>query len=106
MGEEAVGGCLGCSNHEVVEFKIFGDRKKTAMKTWTVDMGRADFRLCMELVSNIPQATAFETIEIHQWRSLSKYNSLRAQEQTIPKYQSQAGGAQDWLGLAGSSPRA
>lgn len=33
MGEEAVGGCLGCSNHEVVEFKIFGDRKKTAMKT-------------------------------------------------------------------------
>ncbi|GAB0190604.1 hypothetical protein GRJ2_001525700 [Grus japonensis] len=50
VGEVAIGGCLGHSDHEVVEFKIFGDRRKTATKTSTLNMGRADFRLLRELV--------------------------------------------------------
>jgi len=40
-----IGGCLGHSDHEVVEFQIVCNRKKTASKTSTLDMGRADFRL-------------------------------------------------------------
>ena len=38
----AIGGCLGHSDHGAVEFKIFGDRRKTATKTSAVGMGRAD----------------------------------------------------------------
>ncbi|GAB0202528.1 mitochondrial enolase superfamily member 1 [Grus japonensis] len=85
LGEMAIGGCLGHSDHEVVEFKIFGDRRKTATKTSTLDMGRADFRLLRELVSQVPWETALEGIGVHQCWSLFKGHLLRAQEQAIPK---------------------
>ncbi|GAB0204012.1 mitochondrial enolase superfamily member 1 [Grus japonensis] len=38
VGEVAIGGRLGHSDHEVVEFKIFGDRRKTAPKTSTLEL--------------------------------------------------------------------
>ncbi|GAB0180024.1 hypothetical protein GRJ2_000467700 [Grus japonensis] len=85
MGEVAIGGHLGHSDHEVVEFKIFGDRRKTATKTSTLDMRRADFRLLRELVSQVPWETALEGIGVHQCWSLFKGHLLRAQEQVIPK---------------------
>ncbi|GAB0206625.1 mitochondrial enolase superfamily member 1 [Grus japonensis] len=85
VGEVAIGGRLGHSDHEVVEFKIFGDRRKTATKTSTLDMGRADFRLLRELVSQVPWETALEGIGVHQCWSLFKGHLLRAQEQAIPK---------------------
>ncbi|GAB0207904.1 mitochondrial enolase superfamily member 1 [Grus japonensis] len=85
VGEVAIGGRLGHSDHEVVEFKIFGDRRKTATKTSTLDMGRADFRLLRELVSQVPWETALEGIGVHQCWSLFKVHLLRAQEQAIPK---------------------
>ncbi|GAB0205816.1 hypothetical protein GRJ2_003047200 [Grus japonensis] len=85
MGEVAIGGRLGHSDHEVVEFKIFGDRRKTATKTSTLDMRRADFRLLRELVSQVPWETALEGIGVHQCWSLFKGHLLRAQEQAIPK---------------------
>ncbi|GAB0177896.1 hypothetical protein GRJ2_000254900 [Grus japonensis] len=85
MGELAIGGCLGHSDHEVVEFKIFGDRRKTDTKTSTLDMRRADFRLLRELVSQVPWETALEGIGVHQRWSLFKCRLLRAQEQAIPK---------------------
>lgn len=50
----AIGGHLGHNDHEIVEFEIFGDRRKTATKTSVLDMGRADFRLPGELVSKVP----------------------------------------------------
>ncbi|GAB0186493.1 hypothetical protein GRJ2_001114600 [Grus japonensis] len=82
MGEVAIGGRLGHSDHEVVEFKIFGDRRKTATKTSTLDMRRADFRLLRELVSQVPWETALEGIGVHQCWSLFKGHLLRAQEQS------------------------
>ena len=85
VGEVANGGCLGRSDHEVVEFKIFGDRRKTATKTSTLNMGKADFGLLRELVSQVPWETALEGIGVHQCWSLFKGHLLRAQEQAIPK---------------------
>lgn len=32
VGEVAISGCLGHSNHEVAKFKIFGNRRKPAIK--------------------------------------------------------------------------
>lgn len=48
MSEAAVDGCLGHSDHEIVEFKMFGDRRKTGTKALTLSTGRADFRLFRE----------------------------------------------------------
>lgn len=54
VGEVTIGGCLGHSNHEEVgshsnheevEIKIFGDRRKIATRTSTLDLCKADFRL-------------------------------------------------------------
>lgn len=35
-----IGVCLPHSDHKVVEFKIFGDRRKNAIKTTALDMSR------------------------------------------------------------------
>lgn len=43
--EVMTGGSLGHSDHEAVRFEIFTNRRKTASKTLTLGMGRADFRL-------------------------------------------------------------
>lgn len=44
MSETATCAYLGHSNHEAAEMKIFGDRKKTASRTSTLDIQRADFK--------------------------------------------------------------
>jgi len=54
-----VGGCLGHCDHEIVEFKIFGDMRKTVSRATTLDFGRADFRLLKELVSQAPPGICF-----------------------------------------------
>lgn len=54
-----IGGHLGHNDQEVVEFKIFGDKRKTTTKTSTLDSGRAHFRLLRKLVSEVPWETAF-----------------------------------------------
>ena len=66
MGEAAISGHLGHSNHKVVEFKIFGDRKKNVTRTSILDLEIADFRMLRELVSKVPQEAAFEDTVAHQ----------------------------------------
>ena len=85
MGEVVVGGCLGDSDHEVVEFQIVGNRRKTASKTSTLDMGRKDLGLLKELVNKATLESAFEGIRVHECWSLFNSYLLRVQEQAIPK---------------------
>ncbi|TRZ08540.1 hypothetical protein HGM15179_018565 [Zosterops borbonicus] len=47
--EVAIGGHLGHSDHEAIEFKISGERRKSASKTSTLSMRRGDFKLLREL---------------------------------------------------------
>lgn len=52
-----VGGLFGDRDHEVIDFKISGDRRKTASKASILDMldmRRSDFRLLRELVNKVP----------------------------------------------------
>lgn len=58
----AFGGHLSLSDHEVVEFKTFDDRKKK---------GRVDSRLLKELPDSV-----FENTAVHQRCSLFKYHLL------------------------------
>lgn len=44
LSKVAIGVCLGQSDHEVGEFKIVGDRRKTPIKMSSLDM-RTDVRL-------------------------------------------------------------
>lgn len=45
MGKVMIGGCLGHSDQEVVEFQIVGKRRKPTSKSLTLDNGKAVFRL-------------------------------------------------------------
>ena len=85
MGKVAIGDCLCHSDHKVVEFHIIGDRRKTASKPSTLDVGGAEFRLLKELVSKVPWESAFEGIWVHKSWSLFKSHLLRAQKQIISK---------------------
>ena len=78
-------GCLGHSDHEVVEFQIIGSRRKTASNISTLDMGRTDFRLLQEPVSKVPCESPFEGVGGHECWSLFKIHLLKVQEQAIPK---------------------
>lgn len=72
MGEVVIGGCLHHSDHEIVEFQITGERRKTDSKTSTLDAGRADFRILKELVSKVPRKSAFEVTGVDECWSLFK----------------------------------
>lgn len=76
----ATGGSLGRSDHGAARFKIFANGRKTASKTLTVDMRRADFRLLKELRSKIPWEEAFEGFGM-----LFNCHLLKAQDWAIPK---------------------
>ncbi|PKU37050.1 glycerol kinase [Limosa lapponica baueri] len=55
-----VGGSLGCSDHEKIEFRIVGSMRKTTSRTETLDFGRANFDLFKKLLGEIPQVKALE----------------------------------------------
>lgn len=65
-----IGGCLGHSDHKVVIFKIWSDGRKIAIKTLTLDTGRADSSLLRKLVIKVPWETAFQGTCAHQYQSL------------------------------------
>lgn len=85
IGEMVIGGCLGHSDHQVVDFQIVSDRGKTAINTSTLAMGRADFWLLKDLVSKVPWESTFEGIGVHESWLLFKSHLLRVWEQPIPK---------------------
>lgn len=58
-GKVAIGGRLDHSHHQAAEFQVVGDRRKTASKTSTLDLGRADFGLPEELARKGPGETCF-----------------------------------------------
>ncbi|KAF4792283.1 GTPase IMAP family member GIMD1 [Turdus rufiventris] len=43
VGDVVVGGLLGHSDHEIMEFLIFGEMRRNINKTFTLDFRRADF---------------------------------------------------------------
>jgi len=79
MDEVMIVGCLGYSDHEVGEFQITGDSRKSTSKTLTLNMGRADFWLLKELVSKVPWESTFEGISTEE--SNSKVPEVKEMEQ-------------------------
>lgn len=54
VGELVVCGYLCHSDHKLTEFQTIVNRRKTASKTSTLDMGRAESSLPKELISKVP----------------------------------------------------
>jgi len=54
VGDVVVGGYLGLSNHEMIEFSIHGGVKREVRKTTTMDFQRADFGLFKMLLERVP----------------------------------------------------
>jgi len=55
-----VGGRLGCSDHEMVEFSILCGRSRAISRIKTLDLRRYNFGLFKELLGGIPWARALE----------------------------------------------
>ena len=54
VGDVEVGGCLGQSDHDTVEFSVRGGVRRGNSKTATLDFQRADFELSRRLVGRVP----------------------------------------------------
>jgi len=60
VGDVLVRGCLGLSDHEMIEFSVRGEVKRRASKTTTKDFWRAEFGLFRKLVERIPWERALK----------------------------------------------
>ncbi|RMC21781.1 hypothetical protein DUI87_02650 [Hirundo rustica rustica] len=60
VGDVVVGGRLGQSDHEIIEFSIFGEVRRSTSKTLPLDFQRADFGLFRRLIQSIPWEAALK----------------------------------------------
>jgi len=71
VGDVKAGGSLGCSNHEVVKFKILYGRIKAISRSATLGFRRVNFDLFKDLLEGIPWARALEGKGAHKsWLAL------------------------------------
>ena len=75
-----VKGSLGCSDHEMVEFKILRAARRVHSKLATLDFRRADFGLLRDLLVRIPWDKALEERGAQESWSVFKDHLLQAQE--------------------------
>jgi len=79
-----VGSRLGCSDHEMVEFRILREGSRAISRIKTLDLRRVTFALFKELLGGIPWARALEGREVQESWSLFKHHFLHAQERCNP----------------------
>jgi len=60
VGNVKVKGSLGCSDHEIMDFKILRAVRQVRSKSATLDFRRADFGLLRDLLGRIPWDKALE----------------------------------------------
>jgi len=94
-----VGGRLGCSNHEMAEFRILRGGSRAISRIKTLDFSRANFGLFKELHGGIPWVRALEGRGVQERWLLFKHHFLHAQERCIPlRTKSRKGGKRPaWL---------
>jgi len=78
------GGSLGCSDHEMVNFRFLRGGSRALSRIKTLDFRRANFGLFKELLGGIPWVRALEGRGVQERWSLFKYHFLHAQHRCIP----------------------
>ncbi|PKU35582.1 glycerol kinase [Limosa lapponica baueri] len=80
-----VGGSHGCSDHEMVAFRILHGRSRAKSRITTLDFKRVNFGLFKELLGGIPWVRALEDMGVQQSWLLFKHHFLQVQERCIPR---------------------
>ncbi|GAB0208028.1 hypothetical protein GRJ2_003268500 [Grus japonensis] len=84
VGDMKLKGSLGCSDHEMVEFRILRAARRALSKLPTLDFSRADFGLFRDLLGRIPWDKAPEGRGAPDSWLIFKGHLLQAQEPCIP----------------------
>ncbi|GAB0207575.1 mitochondrial enolase superfamily member 1 [Grus japonensis] len=84
VGDVKLKGSLGCSDHEMVEFRILRAARRAHSKLTTLDFRRADFGLFRDLLGRIPWDKALEGRGAQDSWLIFRGHLLQAQEQCIP----------------------
>ena len=79
-----VGGCLGLSDREMIEFSILVEVRRGASKTSTMDFQRADFGLFRTLVHSFPWMRVLKGKGVQAGWIFFKEEVLKTQEQAVP----------------------
>ncbi|GAB0189068.1 mitochondrial enolase superfamily member 1 [Grus japonensis] len=77
-------GSLGCSDHEMVEFRILRAARRARSKLTTLDFRRTDFGLFRDLLGRVPWDKAQEGRGAQESWLVFKDHLLQAQERCIP----------------------
>jgi len=75
---------LGCSDRDMVEFRILQGRSRAESRIVTLDFRRADFVLFGDLLGRIPWVRALKGKGVQDGWSVLKYCFLQAQYWCIP----------------------
>ncbi|GAB0207656.1 mitochondrial enolase superfamily member 1 [Grus japonensis] len=84
VGDVKLKGSLGCSDHEMVEFRILRAARRVCSKLTTLEFRRADFGLFRDLLGRIPWDKALEGRGAQDSWLIFEGHLLQAQEQCIP----------------------
>ncbi|GAB0176173.1 calcium-independent phospholipase A2-gamma [Grus japonensis] len=84
VGDVKLKGSLGCSDHEMVEFRILRAARRVCSKLTTLDFRGADFGLFRDLLGRIPWDKALEGRGAQDSWFIFKGHLLQAQERCIP----------------------
>ncbi|GAB0208014.1 hypothetical protein GRJ2_003267100 [Grus japonensis] len=84
VGDVKLKGSLGCSDHEMVEFRILRAARRALSKLPTLDFRRADFGLFRDLLGRVPWDKAPEGRGAQDSWLIFKGHLLQAQEPCIP----------------------
>ncbi|PKU45296.1 rna-directed dna polymerase from mobile element jockey-like [Limosa lapponica baueri] len=85
VGDVKVQGCLGQSDHEIIEFSILAEARQGASRTATLDFQKADFGLLRSMVASVPWETVLKAKGAQEGWSYFKEELSKAQEKAIPR---------------------
>ncbi|GAB0190056.1 hypothetical protein GRJ2_001470900 [Grus japonensis] len=84
VGNVKLKSSLGCSDHDMVEFKILRAVRRAHSKLTTLDFRRADFGLFRDLLGRLPWDKALEERVAQETWFIFKDHLLQVQERCIP----------------------
>jgi len=84
IGDNKIGGSLGCSDHGLLECAVLRDVGQAKSKVMTLNLRKAKFQLFKELVSRTPWERAFRHREAEQSQQIFKDAFQRAQDLSSP----------------------
>ncbi|TRZ08141.1 hypothetical protein HGM15179_018968 [Zosterops borbonicus] len=76
VGDVVVGGRLGQSDHEIIEFSIIGEIRRNINKILTLDFRRADFGLFRRLIQRVPWEAALKNKGVQERKGKANLCSL------------------------------